>query len=100
MQGSRENFSDFVQRLTKAVQIGIADPEARWVLIESLALKNYNLQCKKILGSLKLKSVLIYKWLRYIGKVEFFDFNTEAYVEGVISKIVRRCQNPNALIVV
>ena len=38
-QGQREPFSDFLQRLAKAVQIGITDPDARRVLIESLVLK-------------------------------------------------------------
>ena len=28
-QGQREPFSDFLQRLTKAVQIGVTDPDAR-----------------------------------------------------------------------
>ena len=100
IQGLREKVSDFLQRLTKAVQIRVADPEARCVLIESLDLKNENLQCKKILVSLKLKSVPMYKWILHIGKFESFDFNTEAYVEGVISKIMKRCQIPYALTVV
>ena len=29
IQGPRESLSDFWQRLTKGVQIGVADPEAR-----------------------------------------------------------------------
>ena len=41
-QGQREHFSDFLQRLTMAVQIGVADPDARRVLIESLAFENAN----------------------------------------------------------
>ena len=35
-QGQRELFSDFLQRLAKAVQIGVTNPDARGVLIESL----------------------------------------------------------------
>ena len=42
----------------------------------------------------------MYKWILHIGKVESFDFNTEAYVERVISKIMKRCQIPNALTMV
>ena len=34
--GPRRTFSDFLLRLTKAIQIGVADTEARGVLIESL----------------------------------------------------------------
>lgn len=33
IQGPREPFSDFLQRLIKTVQIEVADPETRWVLI-------------------------------------------------------------------
>ena len=40
----REPFSDFLQRLSKVVQIGVTDPEARQVLIESLAFENANLK--------------------------------------------------------
>ena len=42
MQGPRETFSDFLQRLTKVVHIGIAYPEDRQVLIESLTFENAN----------------------------------------------------------
>ena len=36
-QDQREHFSDFLQRITKAEQIGLTDQDARPVLIESLA---------------------------------------------------------------
>ena len=52
----RETFSDFLQRLTKAVQIGVTDPVARHELIEYLAYENANLECKRILGPLKIRS--------------------------------------------
>ena len=55
-QCQREPLRDVLQRLTKAVQIGVTDPEARCVLIESLAFENANLECKKILGPLKVRS--------------------------------------------
>ena len=42
-KGQRELFSDFLQRLIKAVQIRVTDPEAKWVLIESLTFENANL---------------------------------------------------------
>ena len=54
-QGQRECFSDILQRLTKAVQIGITDPEARHKIIESLAYENTNIECKRILGPLKIR---------------------------------------------
>ena len=44
-QGKREHFSDSLQRLTKAVQIGVTDLEARWVLIKSMVFENANIEC-------------------------------------------------------
>ena len=45
-QGQREHLTDFLQRLSKAVQIGVAVPDARWVLLESLAFEKANLEGK------------------------------------------------------
>ena len=58
-QGQREPFTDFLQRLTNIVQLRVTDPEARCVLIESLAFENANLESKKILGPLKIRSASI-----------------------------------------
>ena len=59
-------LTDFLQRLTKAVQLEVTDPEARHVLIETLAFENTtlafentNLECKKIHGLLKVRSTPI-----------------------------------------
>ena len=49
-------FNYVLQRLTKVVQVGVTDTEARCVLIESLAFENANIECKKILGPLKIRS--------------------------------------------
>ena len=38
----REPFTDILERLTKAVQLGVTDPEARFVLIESFVFENAN----------------------------------------------------------
>ena len=54
-QGQREHFSDFLQRITKAVQIGIPDPEERKIVIESLTYENSNDKCKRILWNLKIR---------------------------------------------
>ena len=40
----REPFSDFLQRLTRAVQIGVTDQAARHTIIESLAYENANIE--------------------------------------------------------
>ena len=77
-RGQGEPFINFLQRLTKAVQTGVTDPEARWVLIESLAFENDNIECKKILGLLKFISAPMDEWILQTMIVETFDYNTEA----------------------
>ena len=48
LKTTEENtYKVFWQRLTKTVQIRVTDPKARWVLIESLAFENANLEFKK-----------------------------------------------------
>ncbi|XP_049981722.1 uncharacterized protein [Alexandromys fortis] len=92
-QGLREPFSDFLQRLTKAVQIGIPDPDARRIMIESLAYENANVECKKILGPLRFRSAPLEEWVLHTLDVDTFDYGTEAWVEEAISNGKRRHQN-------
>lgn len=100
IQGPREPFSDFLQRLTKVVERGVADPEVRQVFIESLAFENGNLECKETLGPLKIRSIPVDKWILHTANVESFDYNTEAWVGEVISKCMKDIKIPNASIVV
>ena len=39
------------------------NPEAKHVLIESLAFENANLECRKTLGPLKVRSAPIDEWI-------------------------------------
>lgn len=43
-----ETFSDFLHRLMSAINKAISDPDARQVLIETLASKNENAECRKM----------------------------------------------------
>ena len=43
-QGPRERFSVFLERLSRAVQLEVADIDSRRILIESLAYENANPQ--------------------------------------------------------
>ena len=70
----KRTFSDVLQGLTKAVQIGITDLEAKQVLIESLAFENDSLECKKILGPIKVRSAPMDKCILHTMNV---DYNTE-----------------------
>ena len=51
IQRPREPFSAFLQRLNKSVQIGVADPETRRVLIETLTLKMLIQNAKRYLDT-------------------------------------------------
>ena len=46
-QGYGEPYTDFVQRLIKALITGVTDPEARQIVLESLAFESANLECKR-----------------------------------------------------
>ena len=75
-QGQRKYFSDcFLQRLTKAVQIGVTNPETRPIFIESLAFENANLEFKKFLGPLKARTASIEEWIVHIMNVETLDYS-------------------------
>ena len=41
-------------RLSKAVKVRVTNPEGRPIFIESLAFENAKLECKKVLGTLKV----------------------------------------------
>ena len=92
-EGEKECFSDFLQRLTTAVQIKVTNSEARHALIESLAFENANIECKKTLGPLKARSKPIYEWILHTMNVEIFDYITECWIGEAISNGMRRHQN-------
>ena len=92
-QGQRDLFSDFLQRLPKAIHKGVPDPEDRQVVMKFLAFENSNIECKKILMPLKVRSVPMDECILYTMKVETFDYNTEAWVEEAICNGIRRHHN-------
>jgi hypothetical protein len=58
IQHPKKIFSDLLQRLTSSVKRSVSYPSARKAIIESLAFKNANAQCKEI-RPLRTKSTLI-----------------------------------------
>ena len=98
-QDQREPFTDFIERLTKAIQLGVTDPEARCILIESLTFENANLECKKILGPLKVRSAPIDKFILQTMTIETFDDSTEVWEREVISNGMRDTKMPKVSIV-
>ena len=61
-QGPREGFSVFLERLSRAVQLEVADIDSRQILIES-AYENANPQCKQVLWPLKIQSAPLDEWV-------------------------------------
>lgn len=48
IQGLKEDFTDFLQRLASAVNRIAPDSEVRQILIESLAFENANSECERV----------------------------------------------------
>ena len=92
-QSEREPFSDFLQRLTKAIQIRVTDSVARCIINESLAYENVNIECKWILGPLKIRSPPMDEWVLHTMNVETLDYGIEVWVGKAISNGRRSHQN-------
>ena len=85
IQSPRETFTDFLQRLTSAVNRTVPDSEARRIIIESLAFENANAQCKRILRPLKARSAPIEDWIRETINVNLYD-NDDNLVGELLSR--------------
>lgn len=48
MQNPRENFTDFLHRLTSCINRAMSDPGVRWVFIVTLAFESTNINCKDV----------------------------------------------------
>ena len=57
-----------------------------------MAFENANLECKKLFGSLKVRSAPMDEWILHTDNVESFDYNSEALVGEAISKGMKRHQ--------
>lgn len=93
LQDPKERYSEFLQRMIRVVQIGVADPEARQILIESLAYENSNSQCKKVLWPLKIRSAPLDEFILHTTNIESNDYGTEAWVGEAISEHMKRHKN-------
>ena len=90
IQSPRETFTDFLHRLTSAVNRTVPDSEARRIIIETLAFENANAQCKRILRPLKARSAPIEDWIRETLNVDLYDDNL---VGQLISREPRSSSN-------
>lgn len=82
-----------MQRVTSAVNRIIADSEVRKkVLIESLAFKNPNSECKRVIRPFKARSARIDEWIKDPASVGSHVYSANLTGE-VISKNLKKNQN-------
>ena len=91
IQSPSETFTDFLHRLTSAVNRTVRDSEARRIIIESLAFENANTQCKRILRPLKARSAPIEDWIRETINVDLLE--KDNLVEEFLSRGTRTGSN-------
>ena len=63
MQGSKETFTNFLQRLTSVVNRMIPNSEARQRIFESLAFENDISQYNRKIKPLKARSASLKEWI-------------------------------------
>ena len=80
-----------MQKFTPAINRIALDPEVRQILIDSLAFKNGNSECKKVIGPLKARSAAMDEWIRNTDDIEFHTCDPTLIGE-VISKGFKRRQ--------
>ncbi|ERE66692.1 RING finger protein [Cricetulus griseus] len=69
-QGQTEPFKDFLDRLTRAVDIQVADPAIRHSIVYTLAHDNANPMCKRILLPLKIRSAPLEEWVLHTAHID------------------------------
>ncbi|MGE9804406.1 hypothetical protein ACQP3L_27800, partial [Escherichia coli] len=91
-QGPTEQFQDFLQRLTRAVELQVTDPETRQSIIYTISYENANPICKRILLPLKIRSAPLEEWVLYAANIDYNVQDTGAWVGEAISKGLKRHQ--------
>lgn len=83
----KEPYSDFLQRLTKAIHKAVSFLEVRKQLTLSLALEHANLECKRLLILIKVRSIPIEKWIQYSFSAVSLSYNEGNLVGQDISNV-------------
>ena len=92
MQGSEEAFTEFLQRLSLAMNRAITDSETRQPLVEILVFENANVKCKRVIRPFKACEAPIDEWIREIA-----DIGSQEYNANIIGQIIaRNIGNQNA----
>jgi len=69
IQGPKETFPDFLQRLTSAVERSVSDTAARKATVESLAFENVNTECREGIRPLRARSASVDEWIRQTADI-------------------------------
>ncbi|ERE73492.1 Retroviral nucleocapsid protein Gag containing protein [Cricetulus griseus] len=79
-QGPTEQFQDFLQRLTTAVELQITDLETSKSIIYKIAYENANPTCKRILLPLKIRSAPLEEWVLHTANLHYNVQDTGAWI--------------------
>ena len=90
IQESKEAFTDSLYRLTSAVDRMISDPDVGQILIESLALENANVECKRIIRPLRTRSAPKEEWIRHIIDIAPHTSNVDTWIGALLSKNIKK----------
>lgn len=92
IQSPKEAFNYTLQRLTSAVNRIVSDSEVRKILIEFLAFKNANLECKWVIRSLKARSAPKDQEIRNLA-----DSGAHIYDGTLVRKVISRSLKKNKM---
>ena len=86
-QDLKESYTDFLQKRSKTVLRAVSDPEVRKQLILSPAFDHANLECKRMLMPLEIRSAPIEEWIQYAINAEYLHCDEEIWVHQAIANV-------------
>ena len=96
MQGPNELYTDFLARLRVAVKRAIERDEISKILLQTLAFKNANPECKRILRPLKRQGTSIAKYIRACSGVGGAEHQANVFATA-LAKAMRPQKGGNCL---
>ena len=87
IQGPKEAFTDFLQRLTSGVNRIVSDSEVRQILIKSLTFDNADSESQRVIRSLKARSALLDTWIRNMADIGSYIYDATLIGEAISKRI-------------
>lgn len=88
IQGSGEDFTEFLQRLSSAVK---PDPETRQSFTKILAFENANTEYERIIKPLKAHGASIDEWIRKTMDIGYQKYNANIVARNIRNQSVQCC---------